>query len=116
MGEYESFDIKTETLIPAIVDKETFVAAQLRLAKNQTSGGRNKAKYNYRLSGKIKCGQCGRAMCGNYAGISKKNNTIRCYYSCQGRKEKNHRVRGVVCQRISPKMPKREKTADTKKK
>ena len=88
IGEYESFEIKSENPIPAIIDKETFEAAQQRLAKNQKKGGRNKARYKYQLSGKIKCGQCGRAMCGNYAGLSKKNNTIRCYYSCQGRKYK----------------------------
>lgn len=96
MGEYDSFDIKTKTLIPAIVNKETFEAAKQQLAKNQPAGGRNKAKYKYQLSGKVKCGQCGKAMCGNYAGVSKKNNKIRCYYSCQGRKEKKDCTKKAV--------------------
>lgn len=87
MGEYESFDIQCETPIPAIVDKETFEAAQQLLAKNKKLGGRNKSRYKYQLSGKVKCGQCGSAMCGNYAGINKKNKTVRCYYTCQGKKE-----------------------------
>lgn len=87
MGEYEIFDVKSENPIPAIIDKETFEAAQQLLAKNQKAGGRNKAKYKYQLSGKIKCGECGSAMCGNHARISRVDNSIRCYYTCQGKKE-----------------------------
>ncbi len=87
MGEYELYDVKSETPIPAIIDKETFEAAQQLLAKNKKLGGRNKSKHKYQLSGKIKCGECGSAMCGNYAGISRKNKSIRCYYTCQGKKE-----------------------------
>ena len=86
-GEYELFDVKCEIPIPAIIDKETFEAAQNLLAKNKKAGGRNKSKYKYQLSGKVKCGQCKSAMCGNYAGLSKKNKTVRCYYTCQGKKE-----------------------------
>lgn len=87
-GEYECFDVQCETPIPAIIDKETFEAAQQLLAKNKKLGGRNKSKYKYQLSGKVKCGQCGSAMCGNYAGISRTNKKVRCYYTCQGKKEK----------------------------
>lgn len=86
-GEYEIFDVKCETPIPAIIDKETFEAAQELLAKNKKLGGRNKSRYKYQLSGKIKCGQCGSSMCGNYSGVSKKNKSVRCYYVCQGKKE-----------------------------
>ena len=87
-GDYECFDVQCENPIPAIIDKETFETAQQLLSKNRKAGGRNKSKYKYQLSGKVKCGQCGSAMCGNYSGISKKNKTVRCYYTCQGKKEK----------------------------
>ena len=87
-GEYECFDVQCENPIPAIIDKETFEAAQQLLSKNKKLGGRNKSRFKYQLSGKVKCGQCGSAMCGNYAGISKKNKKVRCYYTCQGKKEK----------------------------
>lgn len=87
-GDYECFDVQCESPIPAIIDKETFETAQQLLSKNRKAGGRNKSKYKYQLSGKVKCGQCGSAMCGNYSGISKKNKTVRCYYTCQGKKEK----------------------------
>ena len=87
-GEYECFDVQCETPIPAIIDKETFEAAQELLAKNKKLGGRNKSKHKYRLSGKIKCGQCGSAMCGNYAGLSRTNKKVRCYYACNNKKEK----------------------------
>ena len=72
MGEYESFETKCEGAIPAIVDKETYEAAQQLLSKNKKAGGKHRARYKYLLSGKIKCGECGSAMCGNYAGISRK--------------------------------------------
>lgn len=87
-GEYECFDVQSDAPIPAIIDKETFEKAQQLLAKNKKLGGRNKSRFKYQLSGKVKCGQCGSAMCGNYAGISKKNKIVRCYYTCQGKKEK----------------------------
>lgn len=88
MGEYECFDVKCDSPIPAIIDKETFEIAQQLLAKNKKLGGRNKSKYKYQLSGKIKCGQCGSAMCGNYAGISKHSKKVINYYACNGKKEK----------------------------
>lgn len=86
-GDYECFDVQCESPIPAIIDKETFEAAQQLLAKNKKIGGRNKSRFKYKLSGKVKCGECGSAMCGNYAGTSNKNHKVRCYYICQGKKE-----------------------------
>ncbi len=87
-GYYECFDVKSEEQIPAIIDNETFEMAQRMLVKNQTGGGKNKAKHKYLLSGKIKCGECKSAMCGNSTGVSKKNSTLRCYYTCNNYREK----------------------------
>ena len=87
-GIYENYGVQSESPIPPIIDLETFEEAQKILAKNKKLGGRNKSRYRYLLSGKVKCGQCGSAMCGNYAGISKKNKSVRCYYTCNSKKEK----------------------------
>lgn len=86
-GIYESYDVQSEEKIPSIIDLETFEAAQQILAKNKKAGGRNKSKYKYLLSGKIKCGECESAMCGNAAPIDRARTKIRCYYTCQGKKE-----------------------------
>ena len=85
-GEYKAFDIECENPIPAIVDKETFEKVQQNLAKNQRAGGRYKAIYTYLLSGKVKCGLCGRAMCGSFANINRAKTKFRTYYRCLGRK------------------------------
>ena len=86
-GIYESYDVQCDTKIPHIVDPEVFETAQQMLAQNRKAGGRNKSKYKYLLSGKIKCGVCGSAMCGNHAHIDRAKTKIRCYYTCQGKKE-----------------------------
>ena len=64
-----------------------FETAQQMLSQNRKAGGRNKSKYKYQLSGKIKCGECNNAMCGNHAHIDRAKTKIRCYYTCQGKKE-----------------------------
>ena len=87
-GVFRSFDVESEGNIPAIIDLETFEAAQQILAKNRKAGGRNKSKYRYLLSGKIKCGECGSAMCGNHAHIDRAKTKVRCYYSCNSQKER----------------------------
>lgn len=86
-GVYEGYEVKAEVQIPQIIDERTFNAAQKMLSSNKKAGGRNKSKYKYLLSGKIKCGKCGGSMCGNYASVNKKTNEIRCYYSCNAKKE-----------------------------
>lgn len=86
-GIYESYDVQSDEKIPHIIDLETFETAQQILSKNKKAGGRNKSKYKYQLSGKIKCGVCNNAMCGNHAAINRAKTKIRCYYTCQGKKE-----------------------------
>lgn len=49
--------------IPAIVSKETFLAAQEKMLLNKKrKGGAYTAKRDYLLSGKFFCGYCGSAM------------------------------------------------------
>lgn len=87
-GIYENYGVQSEEPITPIIDLETFEKAQEILAQNKKQGGRNKSRYKYLLSGKVKCGKCGSAMCGNFAGLDRAGKNIRCYYTCNARKEK----------------------------
>jgi Recombinase/Recombinase zinc beta ribbon domain len=50
--------------VPAIIDRETFHAAQRQLERNRTLAKRYR-KYKYLLSGgRFRCGRCGRTMTG----------------------------------------------------
>ena len=75
--------------IPAIVDAELFERAQERLRQNREFSRRN-SKRQYLLSGRIKCGACGRF---KYSGGAFKNRggeDVPCY-QCPGRmREHNH--------------------------
>lgn len=61
----ESEMVIVEGGCPQIVDSKTFDKAQTRLRNNVNVGGRNIAKTNYLLSGKVVCMECGRSMSGN---------------------------------------------------
>ncbi len=66
----------------ALVSRETFEAVQRKLAERGERG--IKPRYNgYILSGILRCGHCGRPMCGKSTG-SAKNGTKRRYYYCPG--------------------------------
>ena len=58
--------IRKENAIPAIIDKETWEITQMKMKDkaHKNKPGKNKAKVNYRLTGKIFC-ECGGAMHGN---------------------------------------------------
>lgn len=95
-GIYKNFGVQSENPIPQIIDTKTFEAAQKVLEQNRLAGGRHKAKYKYLLTGKIKCGICGFAMCANSNGITKTNSKLRCYYACTGKRQKNGCTASVV--------------------
>ena len=66
---------------PQIVDSVTFQKVQQRIKEHSHHGGRENAKTNYLLSGKVYCMDCGRAMVGNtrYSGRNKQRYvTYRC--------------------------------------
>jgi site-specific DNA recombinase len=50
--------------VPALVDQETFAAAQEQLAHNRAHHGRPAVTGRYLLHGLLVCGRCGRAYCG----------------------------------------------------
>lgn len=67
---------------PKIIDDETFQAVQRRHSgPNNLAGGRNKAKHNYLLSGKVRCKECGKSMYGT-ARYDGRNKNLHITYSC----------------------------------
>lgn len=50
---------------PQIVDAVTYEKVQARIINNRHTGGRQNAKTNYLLSGKVRCKECGRSMTGS---------------------------------------------------
>lgn len=67
--------------VPAIVDEKTFEYAQKRLEKNKKLSPRNNKKYEYLVSGLLRCKNCGYAIYGKPASNSKYK---RLYYRCMG--------------------------------
>jgi site-specific DNA recombinase len=76
--------------VPALVDEETFAAAQEQLARNREHHGRPAAPRRYLLQGLVVCSSCGRAY---YAACSSRANKRRTgepparpygYYCCSG--------------------------------
>ena len=89
MGEYRFREIVIDDGIPAIVTKDTFEAANKRLAGNKRTPAKFKAKDDaeYILTTKLYCGKCMSFMVGE-SGTSRKNITYR-YYKCFSAKRKN---------------------------
>ena len=77
--------------VPAIIDVETFEAAQSRLDRNVQMARRNNTTYEYLLRGLVSCGQC-RLACGG--------RTLRPgyhYYFCRGRTDALRLAQGERC-------------------
>lgn len=80
LGIYIFGDIRVEGGMPQIIDRETFDAVQMKLARNKRAPAHRWDIADYQLTGKIFCGKCGAQMVGR-AGTSKtgaKHN----YYAC----------------------------------
>ncbi len=67
--------------VPAIIDENIFEMAQLRLKENIKFSPRNNKKYEYLLSGLLRCKTCGYAIYGKPASSSTYK---RLYYCCMG--------------------------------
>jgi site-specific DNA recombinase len=78
--------------IPAIIDVETFQAAQQQLQRHKATATRNR-KHEYLLvNGRFRCGRCGRSM----TGIPRRT---RLYYVCSSFKnlvDRTQRCHGAV--------------------
>lgn len=70
---------------PAIVDADIYAKVQKKLTEHKHKGGKENAKENYLLSGKVVCGECGRAMVGN-ARHSGRSKLLYVTYRCPSRK------------------------------
>ena len=86
MGVYTYADIYDEHGIPPIVTRELFEAAQKMLALHHHSPALKIIDGGFLLTGKLYCGECGRAMTGD-SGTGKSGRVFR-YYTCMGRREK----------------------------
>lgn len=80
--------IRVEGVVPPIITKEEFQAAQNKINSRKHLRGANNAKEVYLLSGKIVCGECWGAYAGSrkYAGRNKK---LQVTYRCITRKSKH---------------------------
>jgi site-specific DNA recombinase len=68
--------------VPAIVDLDTWQAAQERMATNKENSRRNR-KHEYLLARRLTCGKCGLKVCGqSQRSSSKKNPHFNRYYRC----------------------------------
>ncbi len=80
--------MRIEDALPRIINDEVWQKVQDRLSSNKRA--KNSAKVDYLLSGKIYCGECGRAMCGE------RRRADYFYYACSGAKRlRNCRKKGV---------------------
>jgi hypothetical protein len=70
--------------VPAIIDPETWAAALERRTTNKRDAKRNR-KYDYLLSGRLRCGSCGHLMVGNpcYSWSKGERTGVMLYYRCQ---------------------------------
>ncbi len=101
--------IRIDGGIPQIISKEDFQKVQAKMAARKHSTAAFKAKQEYLLSGKIKCGECGSTYAGNsrkaagknplYISYScvKKNGSVKCKNPGINREE----LEGLVLNRLS---------------
>lgn len=106
-GVYIYGDIRTPGGMPAIVDRDTWLAVQKRLQTKKNPVGRSRSYGDYLLTGKLFCGHCGSPMVG-ISGTGK-SGAKHYYYVCQGRrrahscKKENVRrewVETMVCRQV----------------
>lgn len=107
-GVYIYGDIRTPGGMPAIIERDTWLAAQRQLKTKKNPIGRSRKRADYLLTGKLFCGHCGSPMVG-LSGTSK-SKSKHYYYVCQGRrlahscKKENVRqewVENMVCHHVA---------------
>lgn len=88
IGQYKYHGAVVPGLAERLVDDDTFNKVQERLKLTARAPAANKANVDYMLQGKVYCGHCGAAMCGE-SGRSK-TGRIYYYYACSGKKRKHN--------------------------
>lgn len=81
-GHYEYRDIILEDVIPPLISKEDFEAAQRMLNRKKEAPAAKMAVYA--LTGKLYCGKCGDTVAGEYG--TSRNGSQYFYYTCHNRK------------------------------
>ena len=82
-----------EIPVPAIISEDIYNRTRERLEENKRFSPRNNTKFEYLLSGLLRCQECGYALYGKSTSNSKYK---RCYYRCAG--QDGHRwTNGRVC-------------------
>ena len=71
--------------VPAIVSRETWAAAQVRLAENKANAPRNR-KHEYLLARRVTCGECGCKMAGSFNKRVDRPSAL-IYYRCHGQRD-----------------------------
>ena len=84
-GVYIYGDIRTPGGLPAIIDRDTWLAVQRRLHTKKNPVGRSRSYGDYLLTGKLFCGHCQRPMVG-VSGKTRPGKPLYYYYVCQGRR------------------------------
>ncbi|MGN0706623.1 MAG: recombinase family protein [Faecalibacterium sp.] len=84
IGVYHFSDVRIEGGMPAIIDKQTFWAANERMKANSSVRGRHQDGGDYLLTGKLRCAHCGSYMIG-FSGTGK-HGELHYYYGCQKRR------------------------------
>jgi DNA invertase Pin-like site-specific DNA recombinase len=89
IGVLEQSGERVEGAVPALIDAETFCAAQAKLLENARIPGKGNGKVEFMLTGKIFCGHCSAAMHGT-SGTGRHGGQFY-YYGCL------NRLRGRGC-------------------
>ena len=84
-GVYIYGDIRTPGGLPAIIDRDTWLAVQRRLHTKKNPVGRSRSYGDYLLTGKLFCGYCHQPMVG-VSGKTRPGKPLYYYYVCQGRR------------------------------
>ncbi len=80
--------------VPSIISSKTFQDASSQLEANKKLSSRNNKKYEYLLSGLLRCKECGYSIYGKPASHSRYK---LCYYRCMGQDGYRWPAKGRVC-------------------
>lgn len=91
IGQYTYAGQVVPDLAAPLIDQETYDRAVQRRTANRRAPAANRTPVKFILQGKLFCGHCGTAMCGDY-GTSKSGERHN-YYSCSARKHRKNNCR-----------------------
>lgn len=86
IGVYEFMDIRDESGIPPIIDRDLFGKVQKMIERHHISPAAKPTDGGFLLTSKLFCGECGQPMTGD-SGTSS-TGKVYSYYTCSGRREK----------------------------